>query len=425
MTNRYRLFSGLVLTALTVQLTGFAGLANAAMDTQNHWASQNINSLMSRSVIGGYPDGTFRPENTITRAEFSAILAKALQLNAATGYSSFNDVPAGHWAAGAINAAKNANLVSGYPDGGFHPNEPVSRAALMAVLANAIPGQPDANTVSATLNQYTDGSNVPGWAQVATAEAIQQQVFANDPYSANRIDANMPATRAEVAAMVDKYLARKAVAFAPVNNNTVANNNQNTNSNNGDALQGYVATIPENTQFSATLQNAINSETAKAGDQVKLTLDMPIATATNQIAIPSGTTIIGEIAEVEAAGRLENNAMVQLRFNEFVLSNGERIPMKASIATEANDGTIHGGNATGSAGKVAGKTAIGAGLGAALGTAMGPLSGGKVGKGAIYGTAIGAGLGALTGLSSKGNEVEIPSGQSLVLSLDETLQISK
>ncbi len=427
-----RLLAGTVLTAVTLQLALLSAPANAALDTQNHWANSHIDQLMQHNIIGGYPDGTFRPQNTITRAEFAAILSKALQLDtASTVDTGFSDVPISHWAAPAITSAKNAQLVSGFPTGDFRPNEPVNRAAVMAVLAKAIPGQPDANQTQSTLNQFTDANSIPNWAKTAAAETILQQVFANEPSAANRVDANLPATRAEVAAMMDKYLMRKSVAFAapgatPNTTDTTytANSTITPQSNTANTtLHGHVATIPENTTFSATLKTAVNSEMAQQGDTVSLTLDMPIATADNTIAIPSGTTIVGEIAEVKSAKRFENNAMVQLKFKEFVLASGERIPMKASIATDAKDNTIHGGSVAGSTGKVATKTAVGAGLGAALGTAMGPLSGGKVGKGAIYGTAIGAGLGALTGVASKGNAVELPAGQSLVLTLDESVQV--
>lgn len=90
-----------------------------------------------RALVGfiqGYPDGTFRPANSITRAETAAIVARILNLPAPASAVEFPDVPGDHWAADAIARVANRRLVVGYPDGNFRPDEPITRAEMTALV---------------------------------------------------------------------------------------------------------------------------------------------------------------------------------------------------------------------------------------------------------------------------------------------------
>src|SRR4051794_35555867 len=108
--------------ALTVQMAATPLMALAAFfpDAQTNWARNAIQTLSDQGIITGYPNGAFRPEGLITRAEFSAIMVKALGLSPnATGAQTFNDVPSTNWAYPAIETVRSAGLVSGYPGGLF------------------------------------------------------------------------------------------------------------------------------------------------------------------------------------------------------------------------------------------------------------------------------------------------------------------
>jgi hypothetical protein len=430
------LASGFAL-ALTVQLSGAALLtsqAATATDLQGYWAQQEIQKLMDRNVIGGYPDGTFRPNGQITRAEFAAILVKALNITPqANNYASFNDVPTYHWAYRAVESAKASNLISGYPGGEFRPNAPVSRVEAMAVLAKALPGQPDAATVEQTLSQFSDTYSIPSWGKAAVAETIQTGVYANNPNAGNQIEPNQQASRGEVAAMTSNLLARmngsmNSNTATPVANNNgnyqqqVAVNQQQQQQQGQQTLQGRVVTVPENTEFVASLDNQFTTENAKVGDEIQLTVNMPLASQDNMIVVPSGTKVIGTINELDEAGRFEDNAKVGIKFKELVMANGNRMPIQGSVATD--DGYIKAGSTGERVKDTAVKTGVGAAAGAALGTALGALSGGSVGKGAIYGTAIGGGLGAGASVINKGDDLMIPAGQAITIKLDAPLQMT-
>jgi hypothetical protein len=398
--------------ALTTQLACMPLVASAAFfaDTQSSWARQAIQTLSDQNIITGYPDGSFRPEGPITRAEFSAVMVKALGLNInASGAQIFNDVPTTHWAYPAIETVRCSGLVSGYPNGLFLPNKSISRAEALAVLANAarIPMPSDA-MINQTLSAYQDSASIPAWARPAIVAVMQAGIYANDPAEGNRINPLRPATRADVAALVLNLRQRGSLAGG---GNTTT-----------PVLQARIATVPADTRFTGTLATGtISSELNKVGDEISLNVDQPLMSTDNQVIIPAGSRIIGRIVAVEPAARTGKDAKLDINFNEIVTPDNQRYSIQGSVATE--DGLLHGGTTKGRILKALGTTAVGAGLGAALGTAMGPLSGGKAGKGAVYGTAVGAGAGALGAALQKGKDVTIGSGDKLEIKLNQPLTV--
>lgn len=116
-------------------------------DVQNHWASRFIEELATRRILNGYPNGTFRPDNSVTRAEFAAILGAVFTVYPKREYVPFVDVPANHWAISAIKKTYEMGFLIGYPDGRFRPNERIFRCDVLVALVNgleiAAPVKPD------------------------------------------------------------------------------------------------------------------------------------------------------------------------------------------------------------------------------------------------------------------------------------------
>ena len=104
---------------------------------EGYWAKSPIENTGTVGLIEGYPDKTFRPERTLTRAELATLLVRArgLDLPQRNAVKVFNDVPATHWAAKYIEVAKREGLVTGYPGGAFKPNKQINKAEGIAVLA--------------------------------------------------------------------------------------------------------------------------------------------------------------------------------------------------------------------------------------------------------------------------------------------------
>ncbi|HBX22940.1 MAG TPA: hypothetical protein DEF34_04820 [Desulfotomaculum sp.] len=154
-----------------------------------------ISNLSGRGLAAGFPDGTFRPGATITRAEFTVLLARAAGISGQELPSTptFNDVKPEHWAYGDIEAAVQAGLASGYPGDVFKPGNPVSRAEAAALvlrltkeplLAVAMPGG------------FTD-VGPHHWARSQIAAALDAGLF--EPVSAGKFAPDTPASRAQAA----------------------------------------------------------------------------------------------------------------------------------------------------------------------------------------------------------------------------------
>ena len=422
--------------ALTLQLAAAPLIASAAFfpDTQSNWAQQAIQTLSGQGIITGYPDGSFRPQGLVTRAEFSSMLVKALGLNPASGgTATFSDVPRNNWAFQSIETVRASGLVSGYPNGTFMPSRSISRAEAMATLANAsrMPMPNDA-TINQVLSSYRDAGSIPGWARPAVAATIQNGIYANDPGAGNAINPLQPATRADVAAMVENLRERLNLASgannAPAGGPSVqqtpggGTNVSSSYNSASPTLQARIATVPANTKFTGTItQGVLSSELNKVGDQVTLTTDQPLMSSDGRVIIPVGSKIVGQIGQIQPAGRTGRPATMDINFDKIVTPDNQTYTIQGSVDTA--DGMLHGDSTKGRVLKAVGKTALGAGLGAALGTAMGPLSGGKVGKGAIYGTAVGAGAGALTAAMQKGRDVTVSSGDKLEIKLDQPITV--
>lgn len=127
-----RRMSTIILTAVTLLLLA-AGTAYAVPnDVVNHWAQPAIKDLMRQGVLVGYPDGTFKPDRFVSRAEFARMCVKAFGLPA-NGSKTFKDLTT-HWAKADVAALAETGAVDGYPDGTFRPDQPITRAEMVAAL---------------------------------------------------------------------------------------------------------------------------------------------------------------------------------------------------------------------------------------------------------------------------------------------------
>jgi hypothetical protein len=93
--------------------------------------------LFDNGITSGYPDGTFKPNNQISRAEIATFTVLARGLTYTGGQTDFSDVPSTHWAYNFVMAAKQAGIIGGYPDGTFKPDNPVTRAEISAMVTSA------------------------------------------------------------------------------------------------------------------------------------------------------------------------------------------------------------------------------------------------------------------------------------------------
>lgn len=132
------------------------------------WYATAVNTLVELDVLSGYEDGTFRPNNAVTRAEFVTAVCKCFD-SLSTGSAGFSDV-SGHWAEGFVNQAVAEDWISGFPDGTFRPDESIQRCQVTAILNNALERTGSGFAADAGTQEFVD---VPSshWAYEHIAEA--------------------------------------------------------------------------------------------------------------------------------------------------------------------------------------------------------------------------------------------------------------
>ncbi|MBE8967229.1 DUF1565 domain-containing protein [Nostocales cyanobacterium LEGE 12452] len=168
----------------------------------NYWAKTYIEALASQNIIAGFPDGSFKPNEPVTRAQFATIVTKALTPAAKRPAIKFKDVASNFWAYAAIQSAYQSQFVSGYPDGTFKPQQQIPRVQALVALANGL-GLTASN--QNILSFYTDAAQIPNYAIAPVAAATARQLVINYP-TVKQLNPNRQATRAEVAAFVYQAL---------------------------------------------------------------------------------------------------------------------------------------------------------------------------------------------------------------------------
>lgn len=132
--SRYGLSFSILFTL--VAFVSPAAHAQTLSDVQNHWAAKPVNTLIAKGVIDGYPDGTFKPDQPITRAEFAKMVAKTCGYGKA-GQPQAPDAK-GHWAAGYISSASAQKVMKPFGDGSFRPENRLTRSQLATMLSRVL-----------------------------------------------------------------------------------------------------------------------------------------------------------------------------------------------------------------------------------------------------------------------------------------------
>ncbi|CDN15527.1 FOG: PKD repeat [Richelia intracellularis] len=176
----------------------------------SHWANNYIKALSAKGVIAGFPDGTFKPNDRVTRAQFAAIINKAFTPAAKRTAINFSDVSTRYWGYQAIQTASRGGFLSGYPNKTFKPEVQIPRVQVLVSLANGLElTAPDQNSLSF----YNDASQIPSWAKSPVSAATMKQIVVNYP-TVKQLKPKNQATRAEVAAFVYQALVNAGRAEA-------------------------------------------------------------------------------------------------------------------------------------------------------------------------------------------------------------------
>lgn len=171
----------------------------APSDIAGHWAESVITQWQSKGLIQGYEDGTFKPGNTITRAEFVTLMNNAKGFWS-EGSINFSDVKNGSWFYSAVARAVAAGYVKGYSDGSFKPNNTITRAEAAMMIANT--AKLSANEAGAY--RFTDIGSIPAWARGSVGAVVAAGYMTG--YPDGSFDANASISRAEAVSSLNRML---------------------------------------------------------------------------------------------------------------------------------------------------------------------------------------------------------------------------
>lgn len=179
---------------------------------QDFWARPFITALAARGIIVGFQDGTFRPNQPVTRAEFATQLAKAFEQKPVADALNYKDVPSDFWASQTIQETTRSGFMRGYPGNLFRPTQPIPKLEALIALTSGLnlastsaPGQ--------VLGVYQDAAQIPKYAVPKVAVATERGLVVNYP-NPQLLKPKQNASRAEIAALVYQSLVQAGKAQA-------------------------------------------------------------------------------------------------------------------------------------------------------------------------------------------------------------------
>lgn len=178
-------------------------------DVKKHWAKDSVNNMGSRMVVTGVGSSNYAPARNLTRGEFATILVRALGLEPGIGSRKFGDVTAADWYSGYIKTAAEYGIITGYDNGNFGPNDTITREQAMAMIARGmkITGLNSGLTTGEAgqlLKGFADAAKVSAYARDSIEACLKTGIVTG--ISADKLSPKTDITRAEAAVMAERLL---------------------------------------------------------------------------------------------------------------------------------------------------------------------------------------------------------------------------
>ncbi|CEN83263.1 IdeS/Mac family cysteine endopeptidase [Paraclostridium sordellii] len=201
------------LSLISILMTPIYAHANPNLnDISGHWAKKEINQFISSGYVNGYEDGTFRPDSSITRAEFVKLVNKYFGFNNKEDIK-FSDINTNDWYYNDICIASKAGYINGYEDKTFKPNKTITREEVSKILITIKNKQ---DNVYDKLNKYPDKNKVSNWAKPYVEGAIEQGYLKGDDLGLLNPTNNI--TRAESITILSRVVKEKPAIKKEVKN---------------------------------------------------------------------------------------------------------------------------------------------------------------------------------------------------------------
>lgn len=320
----------LALSTMVLSCTLMPAMAFPDVDS-THWAAKQIEELTEKGVIVGYPDGSFKPDADVTRAEFATMAIKALGQEHANVVQKieFKDISEDHWAYDSIEKAVYFDLISNDDKNqNFRPDDSVSRAESITVAVNALTTE----TISpykakeVLAKKYSDVDSIPEYFVIPAGKAEILDMLVTIPSSDKaKIEATRPATRAEVAAILYEMEEQ-----AKLNPNAKLAEAMRKKTGEGYVIdnaivQGSIGTIPAGAVVPVELTSYISSQSSKAGDLYVAKAPQNYITKEKFILVYEGSNLKGQLLDVRAGKWFVRNGVLVLDNSLLVTNNDQTV----------------------------------------------------------------------------------------------------
>ncbi len=425
------LFSGnsrsTVLLALGLAASVSAPLVMSApamaanfVDVQSHWARPFIETLAEQNIISGYSDSTFKPDQPITRAQLTAMLRQAFDENNVQLSRKFDSFAADDWAKRDLSNGRSSNRQS-------RPSDQLSKVQVLVALSKGL-GLNPSGSVANTLNIYRDASTIPEYARESIAAATQRNLVVNYPVVEN-LNPSKIATRADAAAFIYQALVSEGV-LAPISSRLQASNyiiqvargnNQAINSpiSNNRTARTEEYKVSRGTQIKVTYKGS-NKVVVAAGETQNLTLlvAQDIKNSRGEVLIPKNSEIEGQILP---------------RYNGSSFLGAQFVAQRLFVGNESyNDLNASSSIVTGQSTTQASQQTL---TNAAISAAAQVILRGGIGRGGGIGDILGGGIGNILGsggignilgsvLSGRGSNQEQQQNSVIIIEPEKDLQLT-
>lgn len=295
----------------------------------NHWAAKQIQILTEKGVIVGYPDGTFKPDDNVTRAEFASMAIKALgqEHTRVAQPVNFTDILPDFWAYDAIQKALYFDLISCPAQGDvFRPDDSVSRAESISVAVNALTTEQISSQKAKEVlsRKFADTNEVPEWFMIPAGKAEILNMLVTIPSDNKaKIEADRPATRAEVSAILYEMMEQ-----AKLNPNAKLAEAMRKKTGEGFVVekayvQGSIGTIPAGAILPVQLNTYISSQSSQPGEIYVAKAPQNYITKDKFILIYKDSDLKGQLLDVRNGKWFVRNGVLVLD-NSLITTNNDQ-----------------------------------------------------------------------------------------------------
>jgi len=334
-----KIFRGIFALAVLAMVHNPANAFYTDMD-ENHWAYQSIKFLTEVGVVVGYPDGTYKPDIPVTRAEFASMAIKALgQENTTVAQEiHFDDITPEFWAYNIIQKAVYFDLIPDAKGESYRPFDSVTRAEAINIAVNALTtnqiSQEKADSIIA--KSYEDYEKLPAWFLMAAAKAHILDLVVVMPGHEGKMEALRPANRAEV----DQIL-YKMMQEAKLNPNAKLAEVMQKRTADGFIVdnvkvQGSIGIIPAGTIFPIRLETVVGSQISSVTDIYTAKTPQNYVTKEKYLLISENSDMKGQVKYVQPAKLFKTQGEVIIK-NELLVTPNDQAVMVYGVATLGPD----------------------------------------------------------------------------------------